>query len=110
MSPGEKQAWLLDQALDVKREILTLPMPDPNDDSIEAHRTRMLVLSAADTTIEQTIRINTKLKTNRWRRTTDMTTDPASGPYGRRITCHLAGCVFFWPHNALFGSKSINLG
>jgi hypothetical protein len=38
MSPGEKQAWLLNQALDCKREILTLPMPDPNDDSIEAHR------------------------------------------------------------------------
>jgi hypothetical protein len=29
MSPGEKQAWPLDKALDCKREILTLPMPDP---------------------------------------------------------------------------------
>jgi hypothetical protein len=38
MSPGEKQAWLLGQALDCKREILTMPMPDPNDYSIEAHR------------------------------------------------------------------------
>jgi hypothetical protein len=36
MSPGEKQAWLLDKALDAKREILGLPLPDPNDDSIEA--------------------------------------------------------------------------
>jgi hypothetical protein len=35
MSPGEKLAWLLNQTLDCKREILTLPMPDPNDDSIE---------------------------------------------------------------------------
>jgi len=54
MSPGEKQAWLLDQALDAKRDILTMPLPDPNDDSIEAHRLRSLVLAAADSTIEQT--------------------------------------------------------
>jgi hypothetical protein len=33
MSPGEKQAWLLNQALDVKRDILTMPLPDPNDDN-----------------------------------------------------------------------------
>jgi hypothetical protein len=59
MSPGEKLAWLLDKALDCKREILTLPMPDPNDDSIEAHRIRMLILAAADSTIEQTIRLQT---------------------------------------------------
>jgi hypothetical protein len=44
MSPGEKQAWLLGQALDCKREILTMPLPDPSDDSIEAHRIRALVL------------------------------------------------------------------
>jgi hypothetical protein len=44
-------------ALDCKRDILTLPMPDPNDDSIEAHRIRMLLLAAADSTIEQTIRL-----------------------------------------------------
>jgi hypothetical protein len=31
MSPGEKQAWLLDKALDCKRDILTMPLPDPND-------------------------------------------------------------------------------
>jgi hypothetical protein len=43
LSPGEKQAWLLGKALDVKRQILTLPMPDPNDDSAEAHRTRALI-------------------------------------------------------------------
>jgi hypothetical protein len=55
MSPGEEQAWLLNQALDCKREILTLPMPDPNDDSIEAHRLRLLILAAADsTTCKQT--------------------------------------------------------
>ena len=63
MSPGEKLAWLLDQALDCKREILTLPLQDPNDDSIEAHRIRMLVLSAANSTIEQTIRLRTNLLT-----------------------------------------------
>jgi hypothetical protein len=45
--------------LDCKREVLTLPMPDPNDDSIEAHRTRSLLLAAADSTIEQTIRLKT---------------------------------------------------
>jgi hypothetical protein len=41
LSPGEKQEWLLNQALDCKRDILTMPLPDPNDDSIEAHRVRM---------------------------------------------------------------------
>jgi hypothetical protein len=43
MSPGEKQAWLLDKALDYKRELFVMPLPDPNDDSIEAHRTRSLI-------------------------------------------------------------------
>ena len=59
MSPGEKQAWLLSQALDVKWEVLTMPLPDPDDDSIEANRLRLLVLAAADSTIEQTIRLRT---------------------------------------------------
>ena len=59
LSPGEKQSWLLDKALDCKREILTLPMPDPDDDSVEAHRIRALILAAADSTIEQTIRLRT---------------------------------------------------
>jgi hypothetical protein len=59
MSPGEKMAWLLNKALDVKRDILTMPLPDPDDDSIEAHRIRALVLDAADSTIEQTIRLRT---------------------------------------------------
>jgi hypothetical protein len=59
MSPGEKQAWLLNQALDCKRDILNMPLPDPNDDSIEANRLRALVLDAADSTIEQTIRLQT---------------------------------------------------
>jgi hypothetical protein len=27
MSPSEKMAWLLNQALDFKREILTMPLP-----------------------------------------------------------------------------------
>jgi hypothetical protein len=54
-----KQAWLLDKALDCKGEILTMPRPDPNDDSIEAHRLRSLILAAADSTIEQTIRLQT---------------------------------------------------
>jgi hypothetical protein len=42
-------------ALDCKRDILTLPMPDPRDDSAEAHRLRSLILGAADSTIEQTL-------------------------------------------------------
>jgi hypothetical protein len=33
MLPGEKMAWLLNAALDVKRDILTMPLPDPDDDS-----------------------------------------------------------------------------
>ena len=57
--PGEKQTWLLNQALDAKRDILTMPLPDPDDDSAEAHRTRSLLLAAADSTIEQTIRLHT---------------------------------------------------
>jgi hypothetical protein len=59
MSPGEKMAWLLNQALDCKREILTIPLPDPSDDSLEAGRARALILAAADSTIEQTIRLQT---------------------------------------------------
>jgi hypothetical protein len=55
LPPGEKQAWLLDQALDRKREILTIPLPDDGDDSIEATRLRALILAAADSTISQTI-------------------------------------------------------
>jgi hypothetical protein len=55
LPPGEKQARLLDQALDRKREILSLPLPDADDDSAEAHRARSLVLTAADSTISQTI-------------------------------------------------------
>jgi hypothetical protein len=51
------------QALDVKRDILTMPLPDPNDDSIEAHRLRSLILAAVDSTIEQTIRLRTNLLT-----------------------------------------------
>jgi hypothetical protein len=59
MSPGEKLSRLLDMALDVKKNILSAPLPDPNDDSAEAHRTRSLILAAADSTIEQTIRLQT---------------------------------------------------
>ena len=55
LPPGEKQARLLDQALDRKREILTMPLPDESDDSIEATRLRALILTAADSTINQTI-------------------------------------------------------
>jgi hypothetical protein len=55
MPPGDKQAWLLDQALDRKREILTMPLPDADDDSLEATRLRSLILTAADSTISQTI-------------------------------------------------------
>jgi hypothetical protein len=46
-------------ALDCKREILTMPLPDPSDDSLEAGRARALILAAADSTIEQTIRLQT---------------------------------------------------
>ncbi len=57
LSPGEKQEWLLDMAMDVKKNILSAPLPDPNDDSPEAIRMRALILAAADSTIEQTIRL-----------------------------------------------------
>jgi hypothetical protein len=59
MSPGEKLAWLLGQALDCKWDILAMTLPDPDDDSTEAHRLRSLILAAADSTIEQTIRLQT---------------------------------------------------
>jgi|SRR5580704_3120981 hypothetical protein len=55
MPPGDKQAWLLDQALDRKREILSMPLPDESDDSIESTRLRALILAASDSTINQTI-------------------------------------------------------
>jgi hypothetical protein len=57
--PAKNRAWLLNQALDFKREFLTVPLPDPEDDSPEAHRLRSLLLAAADSTIEQTIRLRT---------------------------------------------------
>jgi hypothetical protein len=50
---------LLDKALDAKRDILTMPLPDPNDDSAEAHRLRSLILAAADSTIEQSVFLHT---------------------------------------------------
>jgi hypothetical protein len=61
LSPGEKQAWLLDQALGRKREILTLPLPDDDDDSLEATRLRSLILAAADSTIGQTIALRSNM-------------------------------------------------
>ena len=57
LSPGEKLSRLLDMALDVKKNILSAPLPDPNDDSADAHRMRSLILAAANSTIEQTIRL-----------------------------------------------------
>jgi hypothetical protein len=61
LPPGEKQARLLDQALDRKREILTMPLPDDGDDSIEATRLRGLILTAADSTINQTIALRSNM-------------------------------------------------
>jgi len=61
LPPGEKQARLLDQALDRKREILAVTMPDPGDDSIEATRLRALILTAADSTINQTIALRSNM-------------------------------------------------
>jgi hypothetical protein len=61
MAPGEKQARLLDQALDRKREILSLPLPDDGDDSSEATRLRSLILTAADSTINQTIALRSNM-------------------------------------------------
>jgi hypothetical protein len=55
LPPGEKQARILDQALDRKREILSLRLPHESDDSAEATRLRALILTAADSTINQTI-------------------------------------------------------
>jgi hypothetical protein len=56
---GFLQAWLVDKALDCKRDILTMPLPDRDDDSVEAIRMRALILDAANSTIEQTIRLQT---------------------------------------------------
>jgi len=61
MPPGDKQAWLLDQALERKREILTMPLPDDGDDSAEATRLRSLILTAADSTIGQTIAMRSNM-------------------------------------------------
>jgi hypothetical protein len=61
LPPGEKQARLLDQALDRKREILAMPLPDDGDDSIEATRLRALILAAADSTIGQTIALRSNM-------------------------------------------------
>jgi ABC-type uncharacterized transport system ATPase subunit len=61
LSPGDKQAWLLDRALDRKREILAIPLPDEGDDSGEATRLRALILAASDSTINQTIAMRLNL-------------------------------------------------
>jgi hypothetical protein len=61
MSPGDKQAWLLDRALDRKREILAMPLPDDGDDSMEATRLRSLILDAANSTINQTIALRSNM-------------------------------------------------
>jgi hypothetical protein len=61
MPPGDKQAWLLDKALDRKREILSMPLPDESDDSIESTRLRALILAAADSTIGQTIALRSNM-------------------------------------------------
>jgi hypothetical protein len=61
LSPSEKQALLLDQALDRKKEILTMPLPDVDDDSSEATRLRALILAAADSTISQTIALRSNM-------------------------------------------------
>jgi hypothetical protein len=84
MSPGEKLAWLLDKALDVKRAILATPLPDPDDDSNEATRMRALILTAADSTIEQTIRLKAnhllqKASDMRWKRFSRKEEPPQSG-------------------------------
>jgi hypothetical protein len=55
LSSNEKHVRLLELALDRKREILSLPLPDKSDDSVEANRLRALVLNASDTTISQAI-------------------------------------------------------
>ena len=44
LSLNEKHAQILELALDRTREILSLPLPDPSDDSIKANRLRALVL------------------------------------------------------------------
>lgn len=61
LPPGDKQAWLLDLALDRKREILTMPLPDDGDDSAEATRLRSLILAVADSTINQTIALRSNM-------------------------------------------------
>jgi hypothetical protein len=61
MSPGGKQTWLLDLALDRKREILAIPLPDDGDDSAEATRLRALILAASDSTINQTIALRSSM-------------------------------------------------
>ena len=44
-------SYRLNQALDCKREILAIPLPDPDDGSPEAMRLRASILAAADSTI-----------------------------------------------------------
>jgi hypothetical protein len=85
MSRGKKQAWLLNQALDCKREILTLPMPDPADDSAEAHRIRMLLLATADSTIEQVIRMQPPATT---------TSNRSSRNGAKRRYCQSSACAW----------------
>ena len=58
LSPAEKLDWLGNLALDRKRDLLGTPLPADDDDSVEAHRLRTVILTAADSTINQIIKVN----------------------------------------------------
>jgi hypothetical protein len=57
LGQAAKLQLLTELSLDRKFEILRIPLPADDDDSVEAHRVRQLILSAADSTIHQTIKV-----------------------------------------------------
>ena len=56
--PAKELDALTEIAMRKKREILELELPGPRDHRPEAVRTRALVLSAADSTINQKIKVD----------------------------------------------------
>ena len=58
LSPSEQLQWLAELALIRKKQLLQTPLPGDNDGSHDAHRVRLMLLAAADSSINQLIKVN----------------------------------------------------
>lgn len=58
LNPAEQLQWLAELALIRKKQLLQTPLPGDDDGSHEAHRVRLMLLAAADSAINQVIKVN----------------------------------------------------